>query len=223
MATPSPPGRLERMATSGRLRAAAGTAAARRASFGGGSVEGGDVVGGMMGDKSFTEKREGFDATASLGLGRAQPKAAPERRISRKQRNFLLGAAFVLLALDALLAVTFCLLAPADPRLDSVHTSRRQLRTVYLQGFVALLDAVISLALVVHVVQGILGASLDNFLEAAAVKLLQATFFSLLQTGCKPPPHAAAACDHRPRPPPVHAAPPPPSCAPPHSHTLESP
>ena len=174
MQTPAPPGRLQRMATGTIERAVKGSAAARRATFGGDDAEeaGAQASGGG-----------GFDTKVAMGLVKEKKtKPRRDRQISRKHRNQLLGAAFILLLLDALLAIVFCLLAPADPRLDAVAASRRQLRTVYLQGFVALLDATISLALVVHVVHGILSASLDNFLEAAAVKLLQATFFSQLQT-----------------------------------------
>ena len=110
-------------------------------------------------------------------------KAKHERLISRKGRNRLLGTAFGCLMLDTLLSFIFCLMAPADPRLRNVYASRRQLRTVTIQGVIALFDAIISAGVVVHVVAGILSASLDSFLEAAATKLLQAIFFSLLQTG----------------------------------------
>ena len=121
----------------------------------------------------------------AMGLEKTERKTrvARERRISRKARNRLLGIAFGLLIADAILASVFALLSPADPRLAEVFASRRQTRTIYMQGVVAVVDAVVSLAVCIHVIQGILSASLDNFLEAAATKLLQSIFFSLLQTG----------------------------------------
>jgi hypothetical protein len=111
-----------------------------------------------------------------MGLAKTvrKEKVAHERRISRKSRNRWLAISFGLLVLDATISVIFVLLAPTDPRLTNVVASRRQLRTVYIQGIVALADAVVSALVVVHVVQGILSASLDNFLEAA-VTLLHAS------------------------------------------------
>ena len=52
-----------------------------------------------------------------------------------------------------------------------------------VQGFVALIDGIISVGVIVHVVAGVMAASLDCFLEAAAVKTSQATFFTLMQFG----------------------------------------
>ena len=144
---------------------------------------------------SFTKKRKEVSVVQAIThtakvMTKAEEAAENERvrdgkvgRISRKSRNRLLGIAFGCLLLDALISFIFCLLAPNDPRLDNVFASRQQLRTVSIQGIVAVLDALISAGVVVHVVAGILSASLDHFLEAAATKLLQAIFFSLLQTG----------------------------------------
>ena len=89
-----------------------------------------------------------------MGLEKTVAKKQPtrDRRISRKSRNKLLLIAFVLLGLDMLLAVVFMLLAPTDPRLNDVFASRRQLRTVYVQGVVAVLDAAVSIGVVVHVI-----------------------------------------------------------------------
>ena len=133
----------------------------RRASFG---PAAGDGTGG------------GTELEVAMGLEGHAKKAKVHRevRISRKDRNRLLGIAVVLLLLDAVIATVFCLLAPTDPRLATAHVSRRQLRTVYMQGFVALLDALVSIGILIHVVHGVVSASLDNFLEAAATKLLQA-------------------------------------------------
>ena len=132
-----------------------------------------------------SRKSSSRDSQASKGLevnGQGE-QVRKERRISRKGRNKLLGIAFGCLILDAVCAAAFCLMAPADPRLRDVYASRRQMRTVEVQGVVALIDAIVSVGIVVHVIAGILSASLDSFLEAAATKLLQAIFFSLLQTG----------------------------------------
>jgi succinate dehydrogenase hydrophobic anchor subunit len=124
-------------------------------------------------------------ATTRFRIGErraAEPPEEQDRRALSQDRNRVLGAAFTMLIVDAILAVIFCLLAPSDSRLSSsVNLTDRQLHTVYVQNFVALLDAILSVYVVVHVVSGILQASLDAFLEAAATKLLQATFFSLLQ------------------------------------------
>ena len=132
-------------------------------------------------------KQTGTRVQVDMGLAEAQRQTkqaeANERRISRKARNRLLGIAFVLLIADALFASAFALLSPADARLADVFASRRQARTVIMQAVVAAVDAVVSVSLCIHVVQGILSASLDAFLEAAAAKLLQSIFFSLLQTG----------------------------------------
>jgi len=144
-----------------------GRALHSEASFGGGDKAGVAPIQAVMGLQEKDVKE----------------KAKHERLISRKGRNRLLGTAFGCLMLDTLLSFIFCLMAPADPRLRNVYASRRQLRTVTIQGVIALFDAIISAGVVVHVVAGILSASLDSFLEAAATKLLQAIFFSLLQTG----------------------------------------
>jgi hypothetical protein len=123
------------------------------------------------------------------GMGHDKPKKTPrharqdEQRISRKSRNRLLGVALAVLVADALLAIVFTLIAPTDPRLADVFASRRQSRIIYMQGIVSIIDAVVSVVVVVHVVHGVLSASLDAFLDGAATKLLQAIFFSLLQTG----------------------------------------
>ena len=136
-------------------------------------------------EADFGKRKGGSKAEVAAGLEKSEARKAErrDRRISRKSRSRWLAIAFALLVADAVIAVIFCLLAPTDPRLNGVVTSRRQIRTVYIQGVVSLFDAIVSLLLIVHVVQGILTASLDNFLEAAATKLLQAVFFSLLQTG----------------------------------------
>ena len=98
-------------------------------------------------------------------------------------RTRLLGIAFGFLLLDALLAAAFTLMAPADSRRAHVLTSRHQANIVTIQGIVVAIDAVLSSLVVLHVVKGVLCASLEYFLEAAATKLLQAVFFSLMQTG----------------------------------------
>ncbi len=142
--------------------------AVRRASFGGGAS---GEPGGSTAEMAMVNESEVMEPPT------------PKREITRESRNRLLALAVVLLGLDALLAIVFALLAPADPRLTAADVSRKQLRTVYMQGAVAIIDVVVSSAIFVHVVGGVLTASLDSFLDAAATKLLQATFFSLLQTG----------------------------------------
>jgi len=139
---------------------------------------------------SFSKGKEEGASRVETEMGRtpkqsqsSQTRNATHDRRIKKDRNRQLAIALVLLVTDALISLVFTLLAPTDPRLNEVFASRRQLRTVYMQGVVAIVDALISVAVVVHVVQGILSASLDQFLEAAATKLLQAIFFSLLQTG----------------------------------------
>ena len=147
--------------------------------------------GSAMAQASFNKREDdvGTQAQVRMGLAKNVRKAPGDdaakdlRRISRKSRNRWLAIAFSLFVMDAVIAAIFSLMAPTDPRLAAVFTSRRQSRTVFIQGFVALVDAIVSLLVVLHVVQGILTASLDNFLEGAATKLLQAVFFSLLQTG----------------------------------------
>ena len=145
------------------------------------------------GDKAaFGTRRLGRQTKAGGQSSEAEAESEQpgQGRLTRQERNRALAVAFGTLVLDAIFAITFCMLAPTDPRLASNTLSRRQKRTVYLQkrtvylqNFVALVDAIVSTGLIVHVVQGILIASLDNFLEAAVAKLLQAIFFSLLQTG----------------------------------------
>ena len=105
------------------------------------------------------------------------------RLLSAKRRNYLLVIAFLLLLADMLVALAFALMSPADERTSADYVSRKQLRTVYLQGFVALIDGLISAGVVVMVVHGVMSASLDVFLVAAAIKTSQATFFSLMQFG----------------------------------------
>ena len=105
-----------------------------------------------------------------------------QRSMAPKARNKLLGVAFVVFVADAVIAVAFALMTPSDERLVAEYISRTQMRAIYLQGFVALIDALISAAIVLHVILGIVQASLDVFLEAAAVKLSQAIFFSSMQT-----------------------------------------
>ena len=107
---------------------------------------------------------------------------ATQRSMAPKARNKLLGVAFVVFVADAVIAVAFALMTPSDERLVAEYISRTQMRAIYLQGFVALIDALISAAIVLHVILGIVQASLDVFLEAAAVKLSQAIFFSSMQT-----------------------------------------
>ena len=50
----------------------------------------------------------------------------------------------------------------------------------------SLIDAVLSVYLVIHVLRSIISGSLDGFLEAAQVKVSQLIIFTLLQTGCAP-------------------------------------
>ena len=107
---------------------------------------------------------------------------ATQRSMAPKARNKLLGVAFVVFVAGAVIAVAFALMTPSDERLVAEYISRTQMRAIYLQGFVALIDALISAAIVLHVILGIVQASLDVFLEAAAVKLSQAIFFSSMQT-----------------------------------------
>ena len=107
---------------------------------------------------------------------------ATQRSMAPKARNKLLGVAFVVFVADAVIAVAFALMTPSDERLVAEYISRTQMRAIYLQGFVALIDARSSAAIVLHVILGIVQASLDVFLEAAAVKLSQAIFFSSMQT-----------------------------------------
>jgi len=124
----------------------------------------------LEGDMSFKGKAQAGGTAVQVAMGleaqEAKAKEKHERRISRANRNRLLGIAFGCLLFDALLSFAFCLMAPADPRLRNVYASRRQMRTVTIQGFVSLLDAIVSAGVVVHVVAGILSASLDSFLEA---------------------------------------------------------
>ena len=133
--------------------------------------------GGSAGDERFKEAM-GFEKTV-----RKKAEMFDERRISRKARNRLLAIAFMCLLLDAILSFAFALMAPADQRLADVYATRQQARTILMQGVVAAVDAVVSFSICIHVIQGILSASLDAFLEGAATKLLQSIFFSLLQTG----------------------------------------
>ena len=114
---------------------------------------------------------------------RARRPPPPAPALDPRSRNKQLIAAYVLMVLDALIAVIFVASLPSDPRLDADYVSRKQTRTIYLQGFVALIDAVLSCYVVVHVLRSILHGSLDGFLEAAATKICQAIIFTLLQTG----------------------------------------
>ncbi len=114
---------------------------------------------------------------------RARRPPPPAPALDPRSRNKQLIAAYVLMVLDALIAVIFVASLPSDPRLDADFVSRKQTRTIYLQGFVALIDAVLSCYVVVHVLRSILHGSLDGFLEAAATKICQAIIFTLLQTG----------------------------------------
>ena len=114
------------------------------------------------------------------GETQAQKK---NRLLSAKRRNYLLVVAFLMLLGDCVISLTFALMSPSDERTRADYVSRKQLRTVYLQGFVALIDGLISTGVVIMVVHGVMSASLDVFLVAAAVKTSQATFFSLMQFG----------------------------------------
>lgn len=116
-------------------------------------------------------------------LARETREQRAERHLSAKRRNYLLVVAFLLLLADMCVAMAFALMSPTDERTSGDYVSRKQLRTVYLQGFVALIDGIISVGVIVHVVAGVMAASLDCFLEAAAVKTSQATFFTLMQFG----------------------------------------
>ena len=109
-------------------------------------------------EADFGKRKGGSKAEVAAGLEKSEARKAErrDRRISRKSRSRWLAIAFALLVADAVIAVIFCLLAPTDPRLNGVVTSRRQIRTVYIQGVVSLFDAIVSLLLIVHVVQGIL-------------------------------------------------------------------
>jgi hypothetical protein len=120
---------------------------------------------------------EGLTSHHENGSGSAGMKMV----LVNRRRNRRLGTAVVLLWTDVILSFVFTLLAPADPRLATAFESRWQERTVYLQGFVAIMDTGVAVALGAHAVQGVLIGSLDTFLESAAVKLLQALFFTLLQ------------------------------------------
>lgn len=116
-------------------------------------------------------------------LARETREQRAERHLSAKRRNYLLVVAFVLLLADMCIAMAFALMSPTDERTSGDYVSRKLLRTAYLQGFVALIDGIISVGVIVHVVAGVMAASLDCFLEAAAVKTSQATFFTLMQFG----------------------------------------
>ena len=80
---------------------------------------------------------------------------ATQRSMAPKARNKLLGVAFVVFVADAVIAVAFALMTPSDERLVAEYISRTQMRAIYLQGFVALIDALISAAIVLHVILGI--------------------------------------------------------------------
>ena len=120
------------------------------------------------------------EQTPEKGETQAQEK---NRLLSAKRRNYLLVIAFLMLLGDCIISLTFALMSPSDERTRADYVSRKQLRTVYLQGFVALIDGLISTGVVIMVVHGVMRASLDVFLVAAAVKTSQATFFSLMQFG----------------------------------------
>ena len=122
----------------------------------------------------------GEEQAPEKGETQAQKK---NRLLSAKRRNYLLVIAFLMLLGDCIISLTFALMSPSDERTQADYVSRKQLRTVYLQGFVALIDGLISTGVVVMVVHGVMSASLDVFLVAAAVKTSQATFFSLMQFG----------------------------------------
>ena len=131
--------------------------------------------------------------TKAIAHGKFAEEQAPEkgetqaqeknRLLSAKRRNYLLVIAFLMLLGDCIISLTFALMSPSDERTRADYVSRKQLRTVYLQGFVALIDGLISTGVVIMVVHGVMRASLDVFLVAAAVKTSQATFFSLMQFG----------------------------------------
>ena len=122
----------------------------------------------------------GEEQAPEKGETQAQKK---NRLLSAKRRNYLLVIAFLMLLGDCIISLTFALMSPSAERTQADYVSRKQLRTVYLQGFVALIDGLISTGVVVMVVHGVMSASLDVFLVAAAVKTSQATFFSLMQFG----------------------------------------
>ena len=105
-----------------------------------------------------------------------------DRLLSAKRRNYLLVIAFLMLLADCIISLAFALMSPSDERTRADYVSRKQLRTVYLQGFVALIDGLISTGIVVMVVHGVMSASLDVFLVAAAVKMSQVTFYSRMAT-----------------------------------------
>ena len=133
--------------------------------------------------KAKSEKRMATVSKARERITEADfGSKATQRSMAPKARNKLLGVAFVVFVADAVIAVAFALMTPSDERLVAEYISRTQMRAIYLQGFVALIDALISAAIVLHVILGIVQASLDVFLEAAAVKLSQAIFFSSMQT-----------------------------------------
>ena len=123
---------------------------------------------GQTGANLRAQRSKGLQSGAIVP---AQPKRQmlhTKTSLDPKSRNKQLAVAFVFLVANAVVAIVFTLITPADPRLDVIYVSRKQLRTVYLQGFVALLDAGLSIGLVVHVIRGIMAGSLDAFLEAAA-------------------------------------------------------
>ena len=151
------------------------------------AIKAGKNINKNFDNASFNANSRGGGSKVEVDMGLETKvkdgRPAEERRISRAARNRLLAIASVMLVADAVLSIAFALLSPADPRLTEVFASRRQQRTIVIQGVVAAIDALVSFGVCIHVVQGILSASLGNFLEAAATKLLQAIFFSLLQTG----------------------------------------
>ena len=163
-------GDVQMSANQRRTSSVLGFSMSRRRSSGGGGLRGSVPCGAAR----RRHRAAAAAATArEAGLARARP--------SRKDRNRRLGIAFGLLVADALLSIIFTTLASTRGRTRC--SPRRLNRTIWVQGIASIADAVVSFAVVVHVVQGILGASLDNFMEAAATKILQAIFFSLLQTG----------------------------------------
>ena len=155
----------------------------------------------MLAAEDLFDEREKESRTRSIARrtkaiadrGKFAQEQAPEkgetqaqeknRLLSAKRRNYLLVIAFLMLLGDCIISLTFALMSPSDERTRADYVSRKQLRTVYLQGFVALIDGLISTGVVIMVVHGVMRASLDVFLVAAAVKTSQATFFSLMQFG----------------------------------------
>ena len=82
--------------------------------------------------------------TKAIAHGKFAEEQAPEkgetqaqeknRLLSAKRRNYLLVIAFLMLLGDCIISLTFALMSPSDERTRADYVSRKQLRTVYLQG-----------------------------------------------------------------------------------------